>query len=147
MNMQEPQVHAAGGGYGPPPGGYGAPPPGGFGQAPGGYGGPPGGPMMGPPPGGAPMAPPGGGGMPGGDEKEAVKKQALTWLIIGFLCGGCIVIPILAFLGMQAADKGDLEGARSKIKLAKILTFVMWGLSLVLTILYVILAVVMGVAS
>lgn len=143
MNMQEPQVHAAGGGYGPPPGGYGAPPPGGYGQAPGGYG-PPGGPMMGPPPGGAPMAPPGGGSMPGGDDKEALKKQALMWLIISFLCAGCIVAPIVAFLGMQAADKGDLEDARKKIKLAKIITFVMWGLSAILTVLYVILAVVVG---
>ncbi|MCC6216295.1 MAG: hypothetical protein IT376_15640 [Polyangiaceae bacterium] len=144
MNMQEPQVHAAGGGYGPPPGGYGAPPPGGYGQAPGGYG-PPGGPMLGPPPGGAPMAPPGGGPMPGGGgDKEALKKQALMWLIISFLCAGCIVAPILAFLGMQAADKGDLEDARKKIKLAKIITFVMWGLYALLTILYAILALVVG---
>ncbi len=138
------------GGYGPPgggapPGGYGPPggaPPGGYGPPggapPGGYGGPPGGappPAYGPPPGGAPMPPPGGGPMPGGPpmmggDAEALKKQMNTWMIVGVVTGfclsGCIgwVGALLAYLGTQSLQRGDMADAQSKLKIAKILVIV-----------------------
>ena len=141
-------VHAAGGGYGPPPGGA---PPGGYAPPPGGA--PPAGGAPMAPPGGAPMAPPGGaappGAAPGGGGGD-LKKQAQMWLIISivsvFLCGnGCFgwIGAILAFLGMQAADQGDVAGAESKTKWAKIVTIIGMVIGILLTILYVILVVVL----
>lgn len=144
-------THAQGGGYGPPPGGYpppGGAPPGGYGPPgggapPGGYGPPGGAPPpgappggYGPPPGGAPMPPPGGGPMPGGPpmgggDVEALKKQTQTWLIIGAVtclcCGGglfSLIGAILAYLGGQSAQRGDIADAQSKLKIAKILVIV-----------------------
>lgn len=143
-------THAQGGGYGPPPGGYGPPggappgaPPGGYGPPGGGAppGAPPGG--YGPPPGGAPMPPPGGGpmlgGAPMGGDIEALKKQLQTWLIIGlvagFCCGGgliSLVGALLAFLGGQSAQRGDIADAQSKLKIGKILVIVGLALGVIL---------------
>jgi hypothetical protein len=98
--------YAQGGGFGPPPGG--------FGGGPGGYG--------------------GGGG-------EPVNTQ--TALILAFasiLCGCGIpmaALPIfLAFQAKTAAEQGDNEGARSKVKLVKILVFTGIGLQLVAVIIW-----------
>ncbi len=97
--------YAQSGGYGPPPGG--------FGGAPGGYGGPPG----------------YGGG-------EPVNTQ--TALILAFasiLCGCGIpmaALPIFfAFQAKTAAEQGNHDEARSKVKLVKILVFTGMGLQLV----------------
>ena len=99
---------------------------------------------MGAPPGG----PPGAAG--GGGAAEA-KKQAQMWLIIAvvswFLCGnGCfgIIGGIFAFLGMQAADQGNIEEAEKKTKLAKMLVIIGQVLVVVLVIIYVLVMFVFG---
>ncbi len=143
INQQPEQIHAAGGGYGPPPGG---------GYPGGGYGAPPG---------GAPMAPPGGGpmmggmpGMPGGGgggggDIEAVKKTVQTWLILSFVsifcgCGLLALVPILfAFQAKTAAEQGNATLALEKIKISKICIIIGW----VLLVISIILNVVMAVAG
>ena len=139
-------VHAAGGGYGPPPGGYGPPAgaPGGYGQPPPGL---PGG-AYGPPPGGMPVGPPPGGANP------QLKSQAQTWLIIAiatfFVCGsGCfgIIGAVLAFLAMQAADQGNVADAQGKLKWAKILVIGGTVIAVLAIAAYIIFFVVLGAAS
>ena len=169
---QQPEQHAAGGGgFGGPPGGYGPPPgggAGGFGAPPGappggppaggapppaggGWGAPPGG--FGSPPGGAPggfgAPPPGappGGGPPGGGGD--VESQAQTWFIVSIvttlLC--CLPAGIVGIIftneAKNLAARGDYATAQSKLGTGKMACFVGIGGSLVLGILWVILAVV-----
>ncbi|HQY63911.1 MAG TPA: CD225/dispanin family protein [Polyangiaceae bacterium] len=125
----------AGGGAAPPPGGYGAPPPGGYGAPPpGGYGAPPPGGYGAPPPGGyggppgSGGAPPGGPLMPGaGGDINTTLPLVLSVLSL-FCCGLGTVLGIIGVvLSVQASNaknRGDLESARGKAKMAVILASV-----------------------
>ena len=91
---------------------------------------------------------------PGAAGSPEIKKQATTWLIISlvsiFFCGnGCFgwIAAILAFLGMQAADQGNVADAQGKVKWAKILTIVGVVLGVLAFIAYIIFFVVLGAAS
>ncbi len=72
----------------------------------------------------------------GGGEIEALKKQTQLWMIVGAIfglfCGCnliCIVGAVLAYLGSQSAQRGDIADAQGKLKIAKILVIVGIALS------------------
>lgn len=76
-----------------------------------------------------------------GPETEAVKKNALIATIVGFVCGGAIP-GVLGLLGYLKADT-EIDTARKFTKWAWIAFAIIWGLSILLTILYIIFAVVL----
>ncbi|WP_106506112.1 hypothetical protein [Brachybacterium timonense] len=74
-------------------------------------------------------------------ETEAVKKNALIATIVGFVCGGAIP-GVLGLLGYLKADT-EIDTARKFTKWAWIAFAIIWGLTILLTILYIIFAVVL----
>ncbi len=134
-----------GGGYGAPPGappgggGFGAPP----GAPPGGYGAPPGAPPpggygapppagFGPPGGGFP--PPGGPMMPGAGGDVNTTLPLVLSIIALFPCCNLLFGGIGLAFAIQAGNAkkaGDIEGARSKAKIALIVVSIGLGLELI----------------
>lgn len=76
-----------------------------------------------------------------GYDIEAIKKKALIWTIVGFICGG-VISGVLGLLGYLKADT-EPETAQKFTKWAMILT-------IIVVVLYVILligSVALGVFS
>ena len=73
---------------------------------------------------------------PGGFDIESIKRNSLIAMIVGFVCGG--VIPgVLGLLGyLKAAE--EPETAKKFTKWAWIAFAILWGLSLLAIIAYVI---------
>lgn len=74
-------------------------------------------------------------------EVESVKKKALIATIVGFVCGGAIP-GVLGLLGYLKADT-EIDTARKFTKWAWIAFAIIWGLTILLVILYIIFAVVL----
>lgn len=76
-----------------------------------------------------------------GHDIEAIKKKALIWTIVGFICGG-VIAGVFGLLGYLKADQ-EPETAKKFTKIAMIIT-------IVVVVLYVIvfgLSIAMGVFS
>ncbi|GAA4529914.1 hypothetical protein GCM10023160_29950 [Brachybacterium paraconglomeratum] len=76
-----------------------------------------------------------------GYDIEAIKKKALIWTIVGFICGG-VISGVLGLLGYLKADT-EPETAQKFTKWAMILT-------IIVIVLYVVLfglSIAMGVFS
>jgi len=76
-----------------------------------------------------------------GHDIEAIKKKALIWTIVGFICGG-VIAGVLGLLGYLKADQ-EPETAKKFTKWAMIVT-------IIVVVLYVIvfgLSIAMGVFS
>lgn len=71
-----------------------------------------------------------------GFDVEAIKKNALIATIVGFLCGGAIP-GVLGLLGYLKADT-EPETAKKFTKWAWIAFAIMWVLTIILIILYVV---------
>jgi hypothetical protein len=133
----EPPGGPPAGGFGapptPPPGGYGAPPPGG-----GGFGAPPPNPY-------APPAPftPGPFGQLGYDHQLASSAQ--TWFVLGIVCAATCCLPFGALGAWQAHEAknlmhtGDVEGARSKLGMSKVLTGIGFGTLALMAVVWVLM--------
>lgn len=81
-------------------------------------------------------------------EIEAIKKSALTWTIIGFLCG-TVIAGVLGLLGYLKADT-EPETAKNFTKWAKIVTMIMlvlWALIIILYIVLIVVGVGLGAAT
>lgn len=77
--------------------------------------------------------------MPGYDV-EAIKKKALIWTIVGFLCGG-IIAGVFGLLGYLKADQ-EPETAKKFTKVAMILTIIVIALYVISIIAVIVLGVV-----
>lgn len=71
-----------------------------------------------------------------GFDVEAIKKNALIATIVGFLCGGAIP-GVLGLLGYLKADT-EPETAKKFTKWAWIAFAIMWVLTILIIILYVV---------
>lgn len=81
------------------------------------------------------------GGPGSNPQNEAIKKNALIAMIVGFLCGG--VIPgVLGLLGYLKADT-EPETARKFTKWAWIAFAIMIALAIVITVVYFVFIVAM----
>lgn len=76
-----------------------------------------------------------------GYDIEAIKKKALIWTIVGFICGG-VISGVLGLLGYLKADT-EPETAQKFTKWAMILTIIVIVLYVVFGIIY---AIVIGSA-
>lgn len=72
-----------------------------------------------------------------GYDIEAIKKKALIWTIVGFICGG-VISGVLGLLGYLKADT-EPETAQKFTKWAMILTIIVIVLYVVVGILYAVL--------
>ncbi|HEX7351747.1 hypothetical protein [Brachybacterium sp.] len=77
-----------------------------------------------------------------GHDIEAIKKKALIWTIVGFICGG-VIAGVFGLLGYLKADQ-EPETAKKFTKIAMIITIVVVVLYVIVGILY---AVLIGVAA
>lgn len=81
-----------------------------------------------------------------GYDIEKLKKNALIATIVGFLCGGAIP-GVLGLLGYLKADQ-EPETAKKFTKWAWIAFAIMWALTIIFIIIYVVFIVAMvGTAS
>ena len=71
-----------------------------------------------------------------GHDIEAIKKKALIWTIVGFLCGG-VISGVLGLLGYLKADT-EPETAKKFTKWAMILTIIVVALYVIGGIIYAI---------
>lgn len=76
----------------------------------------------------------------GGFDIENIKKNALIATIVGFVCGGAIP-GVLGLLGYLKADQ-EPDTAKKFTKWAWIAFAIIWGLSLLAIIAYIIFIVV-----
>lgn len=76
-----------------------------------------------------------------GHDIEAIKKKALIWTIVGFLCGG-VISGVLGLLGYLKADT-EPETAKKFTKWAMILTIIV----VVIYVVLIGLSIAMGVFS
>ena len=76
---------------------------------------------------------------PGGFDIESIKKNALIATIVGFVCGGAIP-GVLGLLGYLKADE-EPETAKKFTKWAWIAFAIIWGVTLLAIIAYVIFIV------
>ena len=74
-----------------------------------------------------------------GYDIEGIKKKALIWTIVGFLCGG-VIAGVLGLLGYLKADQ-EPETAQKFTKWAKIITIIVAALYLLLIILWIVAVV------
>ena len=74
-----------------------------------------------------------------GYDIESIKKKALIWTIVGFLCGG-IIAGVLGLLGYLKADQ-EPETARKFTKWAWIVFAICWVLAIIFIVIYVIFIV------
>ena len=74
-----------------------------------------------------------------GYDIEGIKKKALIWTIVGFLCGG-IIAGVLGLLGYLKADQ-EPETARKFTKWAWIVFAICWVLAIIFIVIYVIFIV------
>lgn len=80
-----------------------------------------------------------------GFDVEQLKKKALTWTIVGFLCAG--VLPgVLGLVGYLKADT-DPASAASLTKWSKILTIVFIILGVLLVAAYIIVIMVVATST
>jgi len=77
-----------------------------------------------------------------GYDIEGIKKKALIWTIVGFICGG-VIAGVLGLLGYLKADQ-EPETAQKFTKWAMIVTIIVVVLYVLFGILY---AVLIGVAA
>lgn len=72
-----------------------------------------------------------------GYDIEAIKKKALIWTIVGFICGG-VISGVLGLLGYLKADTEPVT-AKKFTKWAWIAFAIIWVLSIIGIILYFVL--------
>ena len=76
-----------------------------------------------------------------GHDIEAIKKKALIWTIVGFLCGG-VISGVLGLLGYLKADT-EPETAKKFTKWAWITFIIMWVIAILAIIAYVVFIAVL----